>query len=76
MPEVGVHQAKTQLSRLLRQVALGEEVTITRGGEPIARLVPVAAGKRAFGQDREMFEVPDDFDAALPNEIISQFENG
>ena len=39
---VNVHQAKTQLSRLLARVEAGEEVVIARRGEPVARLV---AGK-------------------------------
>jgi prevent-host-death family protein len=38
---VGAFEAKTHLSNLLRQVELGEEVTITKHGRPIARLVPV-----------------------------------
>ena len=41
MVEVGVHEAKTHLSRLLTQVAAGEDVVITRSGRPVARLVPV-----------------------------------
>ena len=36
---VNVHQAKTQLSRLLAQVEAGEDVVISRRGEPVARLV-------------------------------------
>lgn len=38
---VGAYQAKTHLSELLEKVAAGEEITITRHGAPIARLVPV-----------------------------------
>lgn len=49
---------------------------IARGGEPIARLVPVVAkGRRTLGQDRGLFEVPEDFDAPLPPEIIEAFES-
>jgi prevent-host-death family protein len=40
---VGVYEAKTQLPRLLDQVAQGERITITRHGKPVAILVPVAA---------------------------------
>ena len=36
---VNVHQAKTQLSRLLAQVEAGEEVVVARRGKPVARLV-------------------------------------
>jgi len=38
--QVNVHEAKTQLSRLLQDVENGEEVVIARNGEPVAKLVP------------------------------------
>jgi prevent-host-death family protein len=41
MQLVNVHQAKTQLSKLLDQVAAGEEVVISRYGKPVAKLSPV-----------------------------------
>ncbi|MGH3710661.1 MAG: type II toxin-antitoxin system Phd/YefM family antitoxin [Pseudonocardiaceae bacterium] len=51
MVEIGVHEAKTTLSELLRRVSAGEEVTITRSGEPIACLVPVQRrGARVLGR--------------------------
>jgi len=40
MKIVGASEAKTHLSQLLDEVAAGETVTITRRGEPVARLVP------------------------------------
>lgn len=40
---VNVHEAKTQLSRLLARVAAGEEITIARAGQPFARLVPLTS---------------------------------
>jgi prevent-host-death family protein len=43
MREVGAFEAKTHLSALLEAVAAGEEITITRRGKPVARLVPVDA---------------------------------
>ncbi|MCE3001409.1 MAG: type II toxin-antitoxin system prevent-host-death family antitoxin [Xanthomonadaceae bacterium] len=43
MATVGAFEAKTKLSELLDMVERGEEVTITRHGEPVARLVPVRA---------------------------------
>jgi prevent-host-death family protein len=43
MDTVGTFEAKTHLTRLLDRVAAGEEITITRHGTPIARLVPVGA---------------------------------
>lgn len=76
MIQVGVHEAKTTLSKLLRRVAAGEEITITRGGEPVARLVPVRPRRsRTLGQDRGVYEVPDDFDLPLPEEILRAFES-
>jgi prevent-host-death family protein len=40
--QVNVHEAKTQLSRLLQAVEEGEEVVIARNGTPVAKLVPHA----------------------------------
>jgi prevent-host-death family protein len=72
--DVGVHEAKTHFSKLLRRVALGEEITIRKSGRPVARLVPPApSGRREFGRDRGLFEVPEDFDAALPPEVLEGF---
>jgi prevent-host-death family protein len=71
---VGVHEAKTQLSKLLRLVDAGQEVEILRNGEPVARLV--AAGSRAvrkFGTDHGRFLVPEDFDAPLPPDVLEPF---
>lgn len=75
MVEVGVHEAKSTLSELLRRVASGEEVVITRSGEPVALLVPPPRrAERAFGADRGRFEVPADFDAPLSDEVRRAFD--
>ena len=74
--EVNIHEAKTHLSRLLRRVAAGEEVTISKAGKPVAKLVPVGTrAKRQFGIDRGVLEVPEDFDQPLPDEILDSFES-
>jgi len=39
--EIGAYQAKTHLPALLERVARGEEITITKHGKAIARLVPI-----------------------------------
>jgi prevent-host-death family protein len=44
-----VHQAKTNLSRLLKEVEAGQEVIITRGKVPVAKLVALADAKPASG---------------------------
>lgn len=72
---VGVHEAKTNLSRLLRLVASGEEITITRRGDVVARLVPPHGGARPeMGFDRQRLDVPDDFDDPLPDAVLDAFE--
>jgi prevent-host-death family protein len=76
MIEVGIHEAKTHLSRLLRQVAEGEEILIKRGKEPVARLVDarVPTRKRQLGTERGRIVVSDDFDDPLPDDLLDLFE--
>lgn len=76
MKSVNIHEAKTHLSRLLNEVARGDEVIIAKAGKPIARLVPVAknAPRRAPGYLRGKIRIADDFDAPLPGDIQAEFE--
>lgn len=76
--EVNIHEAKTHLSRLLQRVASGEEVTISRAGTPVARLVAIQPKikVRPLGMDRGRVWVADDFDAPLPDEILKEFYGG
>lgn len=72
--QVGVHEAKTRLSELLRIVESGQEIEILRSGEPVALLVPVPRQQVVrFGAARGEFTVPDDFDDPLPDEILDSF---
>lgn len=77
MIQVNIHEAKTHLSRLLAQVANGEEVIIAKSGKPLARLVPVSElkSRRALGRDLGLFEVPEDFNAPLPEDELRAFES-
>jgi len=61
--EVNIHEAKTNLSKLLERVLLGEEVVIAKAGTPIAKLVPMDTKPktRIFGSAKGEFSVPDDF---------------
>jgi len=73
--EVNIHEAKTHFSKLLRRVVAGEEIIISRAGEPLAKIVPIGPRvRRRFGVDRGVFEVPDDFDAPLPEDVLATFE--
>ena len=76
MSTLNIHAAKTHLSRLIEEVAEGEEVVIAKAGRPVARLVPIgrARGKRTLGILKGRLKVPHDFDAALPDEVIAAFE--
>ena len=73
---VNVHDAKTQLSRLLEEVEAGEDVVIARAGKPVARLLPVAAGERTPGRLKGKVKLSDDFDASLPAEVAERFGAG
>jgi prevent-host-death family protein len=78
MRTVKIHAAKTQLSRLVDEAAAGEEIIIARAGKPVARLVPlaapIAAGRRVLGRLRGTLNVPADFDAPLPDDMLDLFE--
>ena len=63
MAQVGIHEAKTHLSRLLRRVAAGEVIVIARSGVPLARLVPIhSRARRELGRDRGAVALDADFD--------------
>lgn len=66
--QVNIHEAKTQLSRLLQKVAEGEEITIARAGVPVAKLIALVPEKkkRALGIDRGKIWISPDFDAPDP----------
>lgn len=63
---VGIDEAKTHLSRLLREVENGDEVILERGGRPIARIMPVvepASPSDSYGMFVGQLTTADDFDA-------------
>lgn len=41
MDPINIHDAKTQLSKLIRRVEAGEEIILSRSGRPVARLIPI-----------------------------------
>ena len=75
MTTVNVHEAKTQLSKLIEAVEAGEEIIIARAGKPVARLMPLEAAKprRQLGLQAGRLSVPDDFDAPLPDDVLASF---
>jgi prevent-host-death family protein len=74
MAQVNVHDAKTQLSRLLARVERGEEIVIARKGTPVARLVPVVARRvRRPGAWKGKVRYGDDLPDPLPAEVAERF---
>lgn len=76
MPVITIHQAKTNLSRLIKKVCAGEEIIIARGHKPIARLLPVGEvkGKRQPGSLKGKLRVGPEFFAPLPPEELEAWE--
>jgi prevent-host-death family protein len=77
MKTVTIHDAKTHLSRLIAEVAAGEQVVIARGKEPVARLVPIKTQKqgRVFGALRGRARVDRRFFEPLPAAEIDAWES-
>jgi prevent-host-death family protein len=76
MATVTIHEAKTNLSKLLQKVAAGEEVVIARGKKPVARLVAVGEvkGKRQPGSLKGTLRVGPEFFEPLPEDELSRWE--
>lgn len=73
---VNMHEAKTQLSRLVERASKGEEIIIAKAGKPMARLVAYEPKKKRmpFGAFKGEIWIAPDFDET-PQEIIDSFEN-
>ncbi len=56
MKEIAVYEAKTRLSALLAEVEQGEQITITRRGQPMARLISAAPAKRGVASQRQLVD--------------------
>ncbi len=67
--QFNMHEAKSNLSRLVERVEAGEEIVIARSGKPVARLVPVRGENRMgelLGIWKGKIWMSDDFDEPLP----------
>jgi len=75
MRTVNIHEAKTQLSRLVDAAAKGEPFIIAKAGKPLVKVVPIDAPEapRRLGFMRGAFTVPDDFDTMGQAEIEAMF---
>lgn len=73
MPKpINVHEAKTQLSRLLDRAHAGEEVVLSKAGKPYAKLVPLEKPKRKLGFLEG--HVDDGFFESLPDGELDAWE--
>ena len=73
---VGVHEAKTNLSRLLERVAAGDDIVITNRGQVVARIVADGSSlpKRMLGTAAGQVRIDPTFDDPLPSELMAFFE--
>ena len=71
MAQIGMHEAKTNLSKLVERAQAGEDIVIARNGTPVVRLTPVS-GSQSLGSVRgawrDRVRIADDFDE-LPGDI-------
>lgn len=76
METVNMHQAKTQLSKLIERASAGEEIVIARAGHPVARIVPLVSRTepRKPGMLKGRIKLAENFDAPLPKELLAAFE--
>lgn len=75
MDAINIYEAKTRLSQLVDKAANGEDVIVSRHGKPLARLTRLEATRPPvrFGVMRGL-QVPADFDAPLPDDVLDTFE--
>jgi prevent-host-death family protein len=64
---IDLNHARTHLPELVRRAARGEDVILTDGGEPLAKIIPITRvqGPREFGSARGLIHMVDDFDEPL-----------
>jgi prevent-host-death family protein len=74
--KVNIHEAKTQFSKLLKRVGNGEEIIISKAGKPIARLTSIdeRPAERIPGSAKAKVFIAEDFDAPLPESLMTSFE--
>ena len=75
MKTVNIHEAKTQLSKLLADVEAGEDVVLARAGKPVARIVRFGAlPERRFGAMKGRAQAGDAFFEDLPDDELAAWE--
>lgn len=79
MTQSSIHEAKSQLSKLIQRALAGEDVVIAKSGKPVVRLVPIEqkTGQRQLGSwtgvirmAEDFSETPEGFEAYLPRAVV------
>lgn len=72
--QFNIHEAKTNLSRIVERVERGEEIVISRAGNPVAKVVPLTGKARRAGRGslRDTLVLTDDWDAPEVNQAIAR----
>lgn len=75
MITVNIHEAKTQLSKLVDRASKGESFIIAKAGKPMVKVTAIDAPKKVkrFGFMEGQIQVPDDFDRMGEAEIAKLF---
>jgi len=75
--QMNMHEAKSQLSKLVELAAQGEDIILAKAGKPVARLVPYEnRPKRQFGQYKGQFKIAEDFDSEETKQTIADLFEG
>jgi prevent-host-death family protein len=74
--EVNIHEAKTQLSKLIQRALAGEEVTIAKAGQPLVRLVRVEPQRPVLGSARGTMKLRKGWDKPLTKKELGDLFAG
>ncbi len=77
MIQLNIHEAKTNLSKYLKDLTEDEPIILCKRNIPIAKIVGLktkSTKKRVIGLAKGDFVVPDDFSDPLPDDLVAAFE--
>ena len=72
--QFNIHEAKTNLSKIVERVEHGEEIIISRAGKPVAKIIPLGRQARmaSYGSLKGKIILADDWDSPQTNEAIAR----
>jgi prevent-host-death family protein len=74
LTQFNIHDAKTNLSRIIERVEHGEEIIISRAGHPVAKVIPLPRKPRRSGRGslRDKLVISDDWDSPEVNDAVAR----